>query len=482
MGHKHNTRYSGHPAQHVPFIPPPTDKGSSSSSLSDHLNHQQGAGRHAIAFRAHSLKPPPTSSGSRRTRRRGSSALRLFDEMPPADPPSPRWRSVDNDGGFPEIEQAEGYASIRGRLGLPAAMDWILHRALLLWFVLLTSRTMTLLDDTNPSGRPPDSELQDKLSSCRPVRVSWSGSAEHTPGRLSRGPARAVRGGGSLGNARAKAACALTWPWTRAPHSTRSAPSSFVARVACPFTPPHHATPNRRRRDALVVRVVLGLEVTVATQRFVCSSCDAWAPPSPTRQALAKPTHSHLPKRMWLEDRLGQGARWRGTFGDLRTPLCPLPSPVEPMDPASTEVQWWLSTGQRKPNSGEAASKPPTRGACGDFVNLEDLPAHVQDSGGFKKRTTGKRPCPHAAIMLQGVVACNMQPEKQRLGREVARPNGGPTHNTSQASLSPCFSSSDNNLLSSSAPSSQQEACSHRPAALGRPLTRPCTRTYPRQT
>jgi len=37
------------------------------------------------------------------------------------------------------------------------------------WLKLM-SRTMMLLDDTNPRGRPPDSELWDKFRCCRPVR------------------------------------------------------------------------------------------------------------------------------------------------------------------------------------------------------------------------------------------------------------------------------------------------------------------------
>ncbi|XBH61686.1 hypothetical protein VPH35_116081 [Triticum aestivum] len=70
------------------------------------------------------------------------------------------------DGNLPVNKLLETFTTCRGRAGVEdgSSLSPPVRR------LKLTSRTMMLLDDTNSSGKPPDSELHDRLRRNKPVR------------------------------------------------------------------------------------------------------------------------------------------------------------------------------------------------------------------------------------------------------------------------------------------------------------------------
>ncbi|KAM3240145.1 hypothetical protein ACQJBY_053688 [Aegilops geniculata] len=78
------------------------------------------------------------------------------------------------DGNLPVNKLLEIFSTCRGRAGVEdgSSLRAPVRR------LKLTSRTMMLLDDTNSSGKPPDSELHDRLRRSKPVRFPRNGEID----------------------------------------------------------------------------------------------------------------------------------------------------------------------------------------------------------------------------------------------------------------------------------------------------------------
>ncbi|CAM0946832.1 unnamed protein product [Alopecurus aequalis] len=77
-------------------------------------------------------------------------------------------------GNLPENKLLEMFNTCRGRAGVDdgSSLRPPVRR------LKLTSREMMLLDDTNSSGKPPDSELRDRSRRNRPVRLARNGEMD----------------------------------------------------------------------------------------------------------------------------------------------------------------------------------------------------------------------------------------------------------------------------------------------------------------
>ena len=78
------------------------------------------------------------------------------------------------DGNLPVKKLLEMLSTCRGRPGVEDGSSLRPPVRLL----KLTSRTRMLLDCTNSSGKPPDSELPDRLSLSNPVRLPRNGEMD----------------------------------------------------------------------------------------------------------------------------------------------------------------------------------------------------------------------------------------------------------------------------------------------------------------
>jgi hypothetical protein len=78
------------------------------------------------------------------------------------------------DGNCPANKLLEMFSTCRGWVGIGGGGSLKPPVRLL----KLTSRTRMLLDCTNPSGKPPDSELPDRLSRSKPVRLPRNGDMD----------------------------------------------------------------------------------------------------------------------------------------------------------------------------------------------------------------------------------------------------------------------------------------------------------------
>ncbi|XBH61649.1 hypothetical protein VPH35_116046 [Triticum aestivum] len=78
------------------------------------------------------------------------------------------------DGNLPVNRLLEMLSTCRGSAGVEggSSLSTPVRR------LKLTSRTTMLLDDTNSSGKPPDSELRDRLRRRRPVRLPRNGEMD----------------------------------------------------------------------------------------------------------------------------------------------------------------------------------------------------------------------------------------------------------------------------------------------------------------
>ena len=78
------------------------------------------------------------------------------------------------DGKCPANKLLEMFSTCRGREGVEEGSSWSVP----LSWLKLTSSMVMLLDDTNSSGRPPDSELHDRLRRKRLVRLPRNGEMD----------------------------------------------------------------------------------------------------------------------------------------------------------------------------------------------------------------------------------------------------------------------------------------------------------------